>query len=69
MSASCECCVLSNSGLGDGPITRPEESYRECVCVCVSYGMRSRNVNNKVLAHLSCPAKWGGGVKKKPLRR
>jgi len=25
---SCECCVLSGRGLRDGPITRPEESYR-----------------------------------------
>ena len=23
-----ECCVLSGGGLCDGPITRPEESYR-----------------------------------------
>ena len=28
MSVSCECCVLSVKGLCDGPITRPEESYR-----------------------------------------
>jgi hypothetical protein len=27
MSVSCECCVLSCSGLCVGPITRPEESY------------------------------------------
>ena len=25
---SCECCVLSGRGVCDGPITRPEESYR-----------------------------------------
>jgi hypothetical protein len=25
---SCECCVLSGTGLCDGPITRPEDSYR-----------------------------------------
>jgi hypothetical protein len=24
----CECCVLSGRGLCDGPITRPEQSYR-----------------------------------------
>ena len=25
-------CVLSESGLCDGPIPRPEESYRVCAC-------------------------------------
>jgi hypothetical protein len=38
----CECCVLSGRGLCVGPITLPDESYRErereresvCVCVC-----------------------------------
>jgi len=35
MSVSCECCVLSGRSLCDGPITRPEESYRLwCVVVC-----------------------------------
>ena len=34
MSVCCECCVLSGRGLCDGPITRPEESYRLC-CVVV----------------------------------
>jgi hypothetical protein len=34
ISVSCECCVLSGSGLCDEPITRPEESYRPwCVIV------------------------------------
>jgi hypothetical protein len=28
MSVCCECCVLSGRGLCDGPITRPEKSYR-----------------------------------------
>ena len=28
MDVCCECCVLSGRGLCDGPITRPEESYR-----------------------------------------
>jgi hypothetical protein len=28
MSVPYECCVLSSSGLWDGPIPRPEESYR-----------------------------------------
>jgi hypothetical protein len=28
MSVSCECCVLSDRGLCDELVTRPEESYR-----------------------------------------
>jgi hypothetical protein len=35
MFVSCECCVLSGRGLCEGPIPRPEESYRLwCVIVC-----------------------------------
>jgi hypothetical protein len=35
MFVRCECCVLSGRGLCNGPITRPEESYRLwCVLVC-----------------------------------
>ena len=35
MFVCCECCVLSGTGLCDGPITRPEEFYRLwCVVVC-----------------------------------
>ena len=31
----CECCVLSDRGLCDEQVTRPEESYRlQCVVVC-----------------------------------
>jgi hypothetical protein len=31
----CKCSVLSDRGLCDGPISRPEESYRlRCVIVC-----------------------------------
>ena len=33
MSVCCECCVLLGRGLCDGPIPRPKESYRVCVCV------------------------------------
>ena len=32
MFVSCEFCVLSGEGLGDGPIPRTEESHRLCVC-------------------------------------
>ena len=35
MFVFCECCVLSGRGAYDGPIPRPEESYRVRVCVCV----------------------------------
>jgi hypothetical protein len=28
MDVCCDCCLLSGSGLYDGLITRPEESYR-----------------------------------------
>ena len=35
MFVCCKCCVLSGRGLCDGPITRPEESYRLwCVLLC-----------------------------------
>jgi hypothetical protein len=35
MSVCCECCVLSGRGSCDGPIPRPEESYRLwCAIVC-----------------------------------
>ena len=37
MDVSCECYVLLGTGLCDGPITLPEESYRVwCVYVCVT---------------------------------
>ena len=31
MSVFCKCCVLAGGVLCDGPIARPEESYRLCV--------------------------------------
>jgi hypothetical protein len=35
MFVCCKCCVLSDTGLCDELITRPEESYRLwCVVVC-----------------------------------
>jgi hypothetical protein len=30
MDVSCECCVLSDRGLCDGPITRPECGVCDC---------------------------------------
>jgi hypothetical protein len=42
MSVCCECCVLSGRGLCDGLITRPGESYRVCVCVCLSVIVKPR---------------------------
>jgi hypothetical protein len=47
MSDSCECCVLSGSGLCNGLITRPEESYRQW---CVWVWSLSLD-NEEVLAH------------------
>jgi hypothetical protein len=35
MSVTCEYCVFSGRGLCDGPITRPEESYRQCLSLGV----------------------------------
>ena len=35
----CVCWVLSGRGLCVGLITRPEESYRDNVCVCVCVGV------------------------------
>jgi hypothetical protein len=47
MSFCCECCVLSGTGLFDGPITRIEDSYR---LWCLF--MWSRNLlNESALAH------------------
>jgi hypothetical protein len=34
MSICCECCVLSGRVTCNGPILRPEESCRMCMCVC-----------------------------------
>ena len=35
MSVCCDCCVLSDRGLCDGLITRPEQSYSLwCVVLC-----------------------------------
>ena len=31
----CEYCMLSDRGLCDRPIPRPQKPYRVCVCVCV----------------------------------
>jgi len=35
-SVPCECCVLLDKGLSDGPILCPEESYWMCVCMPLS---------------------------------
>jgi hypothetical protein len=42
MSVCCKCCVLSNIGLCDEPILRPEKPYglSVWVCVCVGVGVR-----------------------------
>ena len=37
--------ALSGRGLCDEPIPRPEDSYRVCVCMCVSFGVIRCNSN------------------------
>jgi hypothetical protein len=45
MSVWCECCVLSSRRLSNGPIARPEESYRLwCVIVCNPENLRNDEV-------------------------
>jgi hypothetical protein len=55
MSVSCACFMLSDTDLGDEPITRPEKSYRRwCQCVW------SRNVKNEAaLAHFGLLPQMG----------
>jgi len=51
MSVSWECCVLSGSGVCDGPIRRPEEYYRVgCVDVEASTVSRPRPTTSMVLS-------------------
>jgi hypothetical protein len=45
MFVCCECCVLSGRGLGDGLITRPEESCRLwCIVVCDQETSKTRRL-------------------------
>jgi hypothetical protein len=47
MFVFCECCVLSARGLCDGPIPRPEESYRLwCVSECDQ--VKNKNLDSTV---------------------
>jgi len=41
-SVSCECCVLSGTGICDGFITYPEESLPIVVCLCVIWKPQQR---------------------------
>ena len=52
MSVRCECCVLLRRGLCDGPIPRPEESYRLWSIIVCHLG---------TLAHVGLLYLWGGG--------
>jgi len=56
LSFSCECCVLSGTGLWDVPIPRPEESYRVCVCVCVRASLSAIRCKKNLLS-----VQWIGG--------
>ena len=46
VSLCCGCCVLSDRGLCDGLITRPEDSYR-LWCVVVCYLEKTNLVNEE----------------------
>ena len=48
MGVYCECCVFAGRGIFDGPIPRPEESYRVYVCVCFSLSVIKCNNNPRV---------------------
>ena len=62
MFVCCKCCVLSSRGLCDGPIPRPEESYRLwCVILC-------DQVKNNPL-HLPWLGRKGVGLRKKDLKK
>jgi len=63
MSVYVECCVLSGRGLCDGPITRPEKSYRLC-CVVVCDQETSRMRRPWPALGRSAP---GGGVTNMPV--
>ena len=63
MFVCCECCVLSDRGLCDELITRPEESYRLwCVVVCdlsqeeVPVSYKPTNANQYSDIHHDFPA-------------
>jgi hypothetical protein len=57
MFVCCECCLLSDMGLCDKLITRPEESYRMwCVIVCDLETSRMRR---------PCPMLGSSATKKK----
>jgi len=59
MSVCCECCVLSSRALFDGPITRPEESYRPwCVAVCDLETSWMRNHTLSVVMELNLYAPY-----------
>jgi hypothetical protein len=66
MFVSCECHVLSGRGLCDGPITRPEESYR---LWCVSECDREAPIIRKPWPTMGFYATKGEGGSIKPNKR
>jgi hypothetical protein len=58
MSVSCECCVLSGTGLCYGLVPRPEESYRVW---CVSNVCDRESINEARLGPQGAVESLGGG--------
>jgi hypothetical protein len=50
MFVCCECCALSGTGLCDGLITRPEESYRLWRVVCDQETSKTRRLKARYWA-------------------
>jgi hypothetical protein len=68
MSVCCGCCVLSGTGLCDGLIARPEESYRVwCVCVRVRVSLSVITYNSNLL-YLHRVGRIGQNKKKRVIK-
>jgi len=61
MSVSCVCCVLSDRGLCDGLITRPEESYPVWCVLGECHREASILRRPSSTGGARAVASWGGG--------